>query len=159
MTRSLTRCGLRAAWLACMLAFGAAAEDAAAPQELGEIVAEQRALQQAIEAGEVARPPAALAAIRRAQRVVFTVTDGRTALSQLPPDEQMHLHNALQKIETQLSGDRQAALDQDVCRRERATGSSIPETRCGTVREREITREGARGYLEKRQICRPPGCG
>jgi hypothetical protein len=147
--------------LACCVATGTVrAEAPASTPSLPDIVAQQREIQHAIEAGAIDRPSTALAAVRRAQAVVFTVTDGRTELSQLSPDEQMALHNALQAIQAQLDSDPQVAQARDVCKRERATGSKILETRCGTAREREITREGGRGYLEKRQICRPgePGC-
>ena len=49
--------------------------------------------------------------------------------------------------------------EQDVCWRERMSGTSRMVTRCGTEKERDQAREGARDFLQRPKICSGPGCG
>lgn len=127
---------------------------------LQDILDQQEEIAQAIEDGEYAHLPAAsISAIKRSQRVIRNVTSGRSELSQLPPQDQVHLANALQTVKAKLDGSRQARDEQEVCWRERKTGSKISETVCGTEAERDFARAGARGFMERPRNCTPPDCG
>lgn len=148
--------------VALLLAAGLCAVAAAQSESasLQEILDQQAEIAAGIEAGDYAHLPArSISAIKRAQRTIANVTGGRTEIGQLPPQDQVHLENALQTVKAHLSGTRVAREEQQVCWRERPTGSKIAETRCGTEGERDIARAGARGYMERPRVCAPPGCG
>jgi hypothetical protein len=69
------------------------------------------------------------------------------------------MENALERINAEVKNNRAASDDQNVCWRERASGSKMKTTRCGTKAEMREAREGARDYMEKPKACVPPGCG
>lgn len=97
--------------------------------------------------------------VRKAQAEVFAVTEGKTRLDQLSMDEKIRMENALERINAEVKNNRQASDDQNVCWRERVSGSKLKTTRCGTQAEMREAREGARDYMEKPKVCVPPGCG
>jgi hypothetical protein len=97
--------------------------------------------------------------VRKAQGEVFALTDGRTRLDELSMDEKVRLENALERINAQIVDTRAARDKQDVCWRERVSGTTVKKTRCGTQAEMREAREGARDFLEKGKICAGPGCG
>jgi hypothetical protein len=91
----------------------------------------------------------------RAQTEFFAVTEGKSALDELSIDEKIRMENALERINAEVANTRAAKDDQNVCWRERVSGTNMKKTRCGTQAE---MRE-ASDYLEKPKICVPPGCG
>lgn len=97
--------------------------------------------------------------VRKAQAEVFAATEGRHRMDELSMEERIQLENALERINAQIVNTRAASDKQDVCWRERVSGSTMKKTRCGTQAEMREAREGARDFLEKPKICAPPGCG
>ena len=127
---------------------------ASEPAELPQILEQQRALKASIEAGQLeGLTPRQISAVRKAQMDVFAVTEGKTSIDELTIDEKVRLQNALQRIDAQVAESPAAKDAQDVCWRERATGTAMKVTRCGTVAEMREAREGARGYLERPKTC------
>lgn len=98
-------------------------------------------------------------AVRKAQKEVFAVTEGKSRLDELSMDEKIRLENALERINAEAGNSRTASDNQQVCWREAKSGSTIKVTRCGTQLERDQIREGARAWMEKPKVCVPPGCG
>lgn len=99
------------------------------------------------------------ALVRKAQAEVFAVIEGKARLDELSIDEKIRLENALERINAQIVNTRSASDKQNVCWRERVSGTTVKKTRCGTQAEMREAREGARDFLEKGKICNPPGCG
>ena len=91
--------------------------------------------------------------VRRAQDEVFLVTAGKTLIDELSMEEKIRLENALERINAQVRNTRAGGDEQNVCWREAKTGTTIKETRCGTVAEMREAREGARDYLERPKTC------
>jgi hypothetical protein len=131
------------------------------PDGLAMIVDQQQELREQIDAGNLQNlTPRQLNIVRRAQKEVFTVTEGKTALDSLSIEEKIRLENALEQINAQVKGGGHAASGaQEVCWRERKSGSSLKTTRCGTQAERDQARQDARSWMDKPSICTPPGCG
>lgn len=97
--------------------------------------------------------------IRKEQEAVFALIDGKATLAELSIHEKVELENALERINAYVKGGRAARDEQDVCWRERMSGTSRMVTRCGTEKERDQAREGARDFLQRPKICSGPGCG
>jgi hypothetical protein len=97
--------------------------------------------------------------VRKAQVEVFAVTEGKHRMDELSMDEKIRLENALERINAQVVNTRAASDEQNVCWRERVSGTAVKKTRCGTQAEMREAREGARDFLEEAKICVPPGCG
>ena len=97
--------------------------------------------------------------IRKAQAEVFAVTNGKARMDDLSIDEKIHLENALERINAEVKNTRAGSDEQNVCWRERVSGTGMKKTRCGTKAEMREAREGARDFLEKPKVCVPPGCG
>ena len=137
---------------------------AAEPEEpksasLPEMVEQQVALRDELARGPQDLTPRQVGIMRKAQAEFFRLVDGKTSMDQLAIHEKVQLENALEKINAQFVGTNRAAADQNVCWREKTTGSRMQVTRCGTQQEIEDAREGARGFLLKPKVCEPPGCG
>jgi hypothetical protein len=149
---------LVAALLGMLAVAGAPAQE---PDGLAMIVDQQQELREQIDAGDLQNlTPRQLNIVRRAQKEVFTVTEGKTALDSLSIEEKIRLENALEQINAQVKGGGHAASGaQEVCWRERKSGSSLKTTRCGTQAERDQARQDARSWMDKPSICTPPGCG
>lgn len=129
-------------------------------EPLEKIRGQQDALAADLNAGKTeGLTPRQVGAIRRAQKEVFAVTEGKGSLDELSIDEKVRLENALERINAEVKGGRLAKDAQEVCWRERISGSQMKSTRCGTEAERREAREGARDFLEKPKVCVPPGCG
>lgn len=92
-------------------------------------------------------------AIRKAQKEVFAVTEGKTRLDELSVDEKIRLENALERINAEVVNTRTASNDRNVCWRERVSGTAMKKTRCGTEAEMREAREGARDFLERPKVC------
>jgi hypothetical protein len=127
---------------------------------LAVILDQQRDLQKQIDAGNLRNlTPRQANVIRKAQKEVFAVIEGKATLDSLSIEEKIRLDNALEQINAQVKGGRVASEEQDVCWRERKSGSNLKVTRCGTQAERDQARQGARDWMEKPKVCVPPGCG
>lgn len=130
------------------------------PDSLGIILDQQHALQADLDAGKVSDLTTRQQnAVRKAQKEVFALAEGKSTLDEFSIDEKVQLENALERINAEVKGGRLAKEEQNVCWRERKSGSTMKVTRCGTQAERDEAREGARAYLDKPRICVPPGCG
>ena len=97
--------------------------------------------------------------VGKAQDEFFAVTQGKTKLGELSIGEKIRMENALERINAEVKNTRMASDEQNVCWRERVSGSTMKKTRCGTKAEMREAREGARDYMEKPRVCVPPGCG
>ena len=141
--------------LAFVVSFGAVT----AAEGLPAIRTQQVALQARLDAGDTGLTPRQAKVVRRAQAEVFKLIDGKDQLDALTIDEKVRLENALERINAEIRGTRLAGEDQQVCWRERTTGSMVEVTRCGTREEIDEARRGARAFMEKPRVCIPPGCG
>jgi len=128
---------------------------AADPLEpLEKIRSQQNALAADLNAGKTGDlTPRQIGAIRRSQKEIFATTEGKSSLDELSIDEKVRLENALERINAEVKGGRLAKDQQEVCWRERMSGSQMKSTRCGTEAERRQAREGARDFLEKPKVC------
>jgi hypothetical protein len=137
---------------------------AAEPKEpksssLPEMVEQQVALRAELAGDPQDLTPRQVGIMRKAQAEFFRLVDGKTSMDQLAIHEKVELENALEKINAQLLGTNRAAADQNVCWREKTSGTRLHVTRCGTQEEIDDAREGAQRFLLKPKICEPPGCG
>src|SRR5687768_7066610 len=125
--------------LGLMLAFTAYAGNQAS---LTDILDQQRKLEAKIASGELqGLTPRQINAIRRAQQDVFALTEGKATLDELDINQKIRLENALEQINAQIKGGGHAAVgEQEVCWRERQSGSNLKVTRCGTQAERDKVR-------------------
>lgn len=149
-------------WLGYALLLTMAAAVAAPPASpsLQQVREQQTALRAELDAGKTqGLTPRQVKAIRKAQEQVFALIEGKQQLDMLTIDEKVSLENALERINAQVRGTRLAGEDQQVCWRERTTGSMVEVTRCGTREEIDEARRGARAFMEKPRVCIPPGCG
>jgi hypothetical protein len=145
---------MKHAWLLLLLLLPCMATAAAGVDDLQSILTQQRELKSDIEAGRTdGLTTRQVNVIRKAQDQVFKVAEGKQSLDQLSMDEKVQLENALERINAQVVNTRAASDDQDVCWRERKTGSSVKVTRCGTQAEMREAREGARDFLERPKVC------
>ena len=139
--------------LACLPVF-AAEEPAAAQDSLQVLVDQQHALKANLDAGKTdGLTPRQLREVRTAQEQFFAVTEGKSTLDQLSISEKITVENALERINATVKNTRAAADEQNVCWRERASGTTLKVTRCGTKAEMREAREGARDYLERPKTC------
>ena len=133
---------------------------AAAEDDLQVILSQQKELKADLEAGrKEGLTTRQVNAIRKAQVEVFAVTEGKVRLDQLSMEEKVRLENALERINAEVQNTRAANDGQQVCWRERVSGTGVKKTRCGTQAEMREAREGARDLMEKPKVCAPPGCG
>lgn len=89
-----------------------AAADALAhePDRVASILDRQQELRVQIDAGKLQNlTPRQVNAIRRAQKEVFAVTEGKTTLDSLSIEERIRLDNALEQINAQVKGGRVAS--------------------------------------------------
>ncbi len=127
---------------------------------LQRILEQQKVLQTDLEDGGIeGLTPRQNTLVRKAQAEVFAVAEGKHRMAELSMDEKIRLENALERINAQIVNTRAASDEQNVCWRERVSGTAVKKTRCGTQAEMREAREGARDFLEEAKICVPPGCG
>lgn len=159
---------LRLLLLALIIAMGSVAfaqtTPAASPGSnddgLQMILKQQQALKADLDDGGIeGLTPRQNTVVRKAQIEVFAVSEGKTRLDDLSMEEKIRLENALERINAEIVNTRAASNNQNVCWRERMSGTTMKKTRCGTQAEMREAREGARDFLEKSKICVPPGCG
>lgn len=144
---------------ALVLAVAMSAAAAARAESLAEIRQQQTQIQQELARGDLVLDARSQRTVEAQQHIVFTLIEGRAEVGELTPPKQVELRNALEKIRAAVSQDALAEEDREVCWQERRTGSKLTTTVCGTVRERQQAKEGARDYLQRPRICAPPGCG
>lgn len=156
---------LKTFMLMAALALGpaASAQDAPVASEedgLQMIMKQQMELKADLDDGGIeGLTPRQVKAVRKAQDEVFAVAEGKARMDDLSIDEKIRLENALERINAEIVNTRSASNNQNVCWRERVSGSTVKKTRCGTQAEMREAREGARDFMEKAKICVPPGCG
>jgi len=123
------------------------------------LVEQQQALRAQLSEGMDGVTPRQARLIKESQDEFFAIVEGKQALDELGIEDKIRIENALENINAQIVNTTAGRSDQNVCWREQTTGSMTKTTRCGTQREIDEAREGARGYLERPKICVPPGCG
>lgn len=128
-------------------------------ESIAEIREQQTQIQDDLARGELVLDARSKRSVEAQQRIVFKLIEGRAEVGELDPSKQVELKNALEKIRVAVSQDPLAEEDREVCWQERRTGSKLTTTVCGTVRERQQAKEGARDYLQRPRMCAPPGCG
>ncbi len=117
------------------------------PSNVQEILREQRAIQSETEGttGNYSRfKPEAKQRLMRAQAKVFRLLDGNSTIDHLNELQKVELFNALQEVQAILEDNEKDRL---ICKRERKVGTTIRETRCATVAQREELEKGAREWL------------
>lgn len=144
----------RTIWAAMMVAALLIPAPSAAADSLEAILEQQRALQQDLEGDRMPDlTRRQINAVRKAQAQVFALTDGKSALDDLTIEEKVKLDNALERINAELAHSRSVRADEDQCRREKRTGTTLQSTQCATAGEREQLRESSRNMLERPRIC------
>jgi hypothetical protein len=123
------------------------------------LVDQQTALRDELAKGAKDLTPRQVGIVRKAQDEFFRLVEGKSTLDQMPIDDKVRLENALERINAQLVDTNSARANQEVCWREKTTGSNLPVTRCGSQQEIDDAREGARGYLQRPKVCSGPDCG
>jgi hypothetical protein len=132
----------------------APAQDQAGTDSLPAILKQQQELSAKLDKGSVEGLTARqVSQIRKAQKEVFAVTDGKQSLDQMSIDDKVKMENALERINAEMVNTRSAKDGKEVCWRERVSGSTVKKTRCGTEAEMREAREGARDYLERPKVC------
>jgi hypothetical protein len=152
----------RHVWLAAFLLVLAAGQAMANPRvDLKVLLNQQNSINRQIEESpdSMGIDSLQLDRLRRAQRTVADIAVKKSTLDQLNPADQIKLRNALGEVYAVLKGTRVAQEQRDVCWRERRIGSQIQSTRCATFEELLLTREGARNWMEKSQVCASQGNG
>lgn len=137
-----------ASWAACA-ADRPLSDDTSLPQ----LVEQQRALKAQLDAGTSGLTPRQVKQVRKAQDEFFSIADGKDTLDQLSIDEKIRIENALELINAEVVDTRTASDDQNVCWREKASGTHLKVTHCGTKAEMREAREGARDYLDRPKAC------
>ena len=146
--------------LAMLLGLAPASAVASDQDTLQIVRAQQTALRTELDSGKVeGLTPRQLKSIRKAQLEVFALIEGKARIEALTIDDKVRLENALERINAEIKGTRLAGEEQQVCWRERASGTKMRVTRCGTQEEVDQAREGARAWMAKPKICSGPGCG
>lgn len=152
----------RHVWLAAFLLVLAAGQAMANPRvDLKVLLNQQNSINRQIDESpdSMGIDSLQLDRLRRAQRTVADIAVKKSTLDQLNPGDQIKLRNALGEVYAVLKGTRVAQEQRDVCWRERRIGSQIQSTRCATFEELLLTREGARNWMEKSQVCASQGNG
>lgn len=70
--------------------------------------------------------------VLREQATISAITEGKTSLSELAPEQRTQLMDAIEKVDAAIKEARAADEGRLICRRERAVGSSMPKTYCRT---------------------------
>lgn len=126
---------------------------------LAEIVQQQRLLQREMDTDVIPLTDQQENVVRDAQREVFALTEGKKSLDDLNIGEKAKLHNALERINSQVKGSRRAEETRQICKRVARTGSQLKETRCASREEWDRVREMSRNSLEKARTCDASGGG
>lgn len=145
----------------CLAAFAQAGFAAEGTEDsLQLIIKQQNVLRADLDDGGIAGlTPRQNNIVRKAQAEFFAVAEGKARMDELSMEDKIRIENALERINAEVKNSRTASDDQNVCWRERVSGSKMKTTRCGTQAEMREAREGARDFMEKPKVCVPPGCG
>lgn len=136
------------------LAQAGSPDDADSKDGLQLIVEQQKALKADLDDGGIeGLTPRQTKLVRKAQDEVFAITDGKPTLDDLSMDEKVRLENALERINAEVVNTKAASDNRNVCWRERVSGTTVKQTRCGTEAEMREAREGARDFLERPKVC------
>lgn len=122
-------------------------------ESLQTLVEQQRQLRLDLDDGIEGVTPRNARIIRKAQDEFFTVSEGAQSLDQLSIQDKVRIENALETINAQIVNTSASRSDQNVCWRERKTGSRTMVTRCGTKEEIEQVRRDSQSAMEKSRIC------
>jgi len=85
-----------------------------------------------------------------AQDQVFRLLDGKTSVSDLRPDEQVELFNALEQVKAILADNEK---NRQKCWREHKLGTTMKVTRCATLAELEQVRRDSEQWKAEPTIC------
>lgn len=146
-------------WMALLVLASGGAEAEQTHTSLQAMLEQQTSLRDELARGPQDLTPRQVGIMRKAQAEFFRLVDGKTTLDQLAIDDKVRVENALERINAELVNTNAARDKQEVCWRERPTGSKMQGTRCGTQQEIDQAREGARGFLLRPRVCSGPGCG
>ncbi len=130
-----------------------------ASESLADIRQQQEQIRDDLAKGTLTLEAGKRQSVDEQQRVVFGLIDGKQGLGDLNPAQRVSLRNALETINAALSKTSSAEEDREVCWQEKRTGSKLVTTVCGTVRERQQAKEGARDFMQRPRMCAGPGCG
>lgn len=143
-----------------LLSFGALADqEAQGPDNLGAAVAQQREIRAALEVNDSRYDY--LGKNRRqnvlnAQDRLFAMTEGKTALEQLSPNDQVRAFNQLKRIEALLV--HKDADRREVCEHGKLTGTNRQQLMCYDKAEQDERRDRARDSLMFRPACTTKDC-
>lgn len=130
----------------------------AAQASVADILAEQREIRAALQAGDEKYrylDPPRRRQVYAAQKKLFALLDGRDSLDGLGADDRITVFNALEEIKSNLA--RQEG-DEMVCERAKLAGTHRSELVCMTRAERDRRAKSATQALMNRQACTEPGC-
>lgn len=150
---------MRIIWLVClsMLSFGAMGGQPS--DDLGAALAQQHEIRAALEAkdsqydylGKNQRLN-----VLSAQDRLFAMTDGKSSLGELSPNDRVRAFNQLKRIEALLV--RKDVDQREVCERTKLTGSNQQQLVCYDKAEQDARRDRARDALMIRPACTTKDC-
>jgi hypothetical protein len=153
---------MRIMFLICvlMLSFGAmAAEETQPEDDLGAALAQQREIRAALEANDAQYEYLGKNQrhnVLNAQDRLFAMTDGKSSLGELSPNDQVRAFNQLKRIEALLV--RKDADQREVCERGKLTGSNQQQLMCFDKAEQDKRADRARDNLMVRPACTTADC-
>lgn len=153
---------MRTIVLVCLLllSFGALADQGGQPSDdLGAALAQQREIRLALEKNDANYDY--LGKNRRqnvltAQDRLFAMTEGKTLLGELSPNDRVRAFNQLKRIEALLV--RKDVDDREVCERGKLTGTNRQQLVCYGKAEQDDRRDRAREALMFRPACTTQAC-
>lgn len=151
--------GIRLRFAAVLIGASTFLPLANASESLADIRQQQTQIRDDLAKGTLTLETGKRQSVDEQQRVVFGLIDGKQSLGELNPAQRINLRNALETINAALSKTSSAEEDREVCWQEKRTGSKLVTTVCGTVRERQQAKEGARDFMQRPRMCGGPGCG
>lgn len=121
--------------------------------KIGQILQQQREIRAESEkaTGAYARfEPSALERMHSAQDRIFHLLDGVSTIEQLDRTRQAELFNAIEEVKAVLA---QNQDNKQVCWREHKLGTTLRQTRCATLAERRLIRQGAQDWHGTPTVC------
>lgn len=146
-------------WVASLVLALVSASAIANVGKVGQILQQQREIRDESEhsTGAYARfGGEALGRMHSAQDRIFKLLDGVSAVEQLNRDQQAELFNALEEVKAVITANES---NKQQCWRESKLGTTLKQTRCATVAEREQVRQGARDWHSDTHVCIRSGGG
>ena len=127
--------------------------------KVGQILLQQREIRDESEhsTGAYARfGGETLGRMHAAQDRIFELLDGVSSVEQLNREQQADLFNALEEVKAIIT---ENESNKQECWRESKLGTTLKQTRCATVAEREQIRQGARDWHSDTNVCIRSGDG